>query len=66
MIMTNKSSSTQVKNWSRFKFPNTLYKYSALLLILVFLTYSLTFMKVSIPKMFTAMGGLLGVIADRY
>ena len=66
MIMTNKSSSTQVKNWSRFKFPNTLYKYSAFLLILVFLTYSLTFMKVSIPKMFTAMGGLLGVIAERY
>ena len=66
MPQNTKLSSTRIKKWSRFKYPTTLYKYAALLLVLVFLTYSLTFMNVSIPKMFGAMGGLLGVIADRY
>ena len=66
MTQNVKLSSTRIKKWSRFKYPTTLYKYAALLLVLVFLTYSLTFMNVSISKMFGAMGGLLGVIADRY
>ena len=66
MSQNVKLSSTRIKKWSRFKYPTTLYKYAALLLVLVFLTYSLTFMNVSISKMFGAMGGLLGVIADRY
>ena len=66
MSQSVKLSSTRIKKWSRFKYPTTLYKYAALLLVLVFLTYSLTFMNVSISKMFGAMGGLLGVIADRY
>ena len=66
MSQNVKLSSTRIKKWSRFKYPTTLYKYAALLLVLVFLTYSLTFMNVSISKLFGAMGGLLGVIADRY
>ncbi len=66
MSQNKKLSSTRRKKWSRFKFPTTLYRYASLLFILVFLTYSLTFMNVSIPKMLGAMGGLLGVIADRY
>ena len=66
MSQNVKLSSTRIKKWSRFKYPTTLYKYAALLLVLVFLTFSLTFMNVSISKMFGAMGGLLGVIADRY
>lgn len=57
---------TSPPTWSRFKYPDSLYKYGTLLVVLVFLTYSLNFMNVSIPKMLGALGGLVGVIADRY
>ena len=60
MFQNVKLSSTRIKKWSRFKYPTTLYKYAALLLVLVFLTYSLTFMNVSISKMFGTMGGAVG------
>lgn len=61
-----KPTNARPVTWSRFTFPNSLYRYGALLIVLVFLTYSLNFMNVSIPKMLGALGGLVGVIADRY
>ena len=66
MTEITKPASTQPLTWSRFTFPGSLYKYGTLLFVLVFLTYSLNFMNVSIPKMLGALGGLVGVIADRY
>jgi phosphonate transport system permease protein len=66
MTKINKPEDTQPLTWSRFTFPGSIYKYGTLLFVLVFLTYSLNFMNVSIPKMLGALGGLVGVISERY
>lgn len=63
----NPSQKTQaLRTWSRHKFPESLYRYGTLLLVLVFLTYSLHFLNVDILLMLGALGGLVGVIAERY
>lgn len=52
--------------WSRYKFPETLYKHGTLLIILLFLGYSLNFMNVDVYLMFGALGRLVNVVSDRY
>ena len=52
--------------WSRYKYPESLYKHGTLLLILLFLGYSLHFLNVDIPLLLGALAGLVGVISDRY
>lgn len=54
------------KTWSRHSFPGSLYQYGTLLAILVFLAYSLHFMNVDILLMFSALGGLVSVVATRF
>ncbi len=70
MIDTNtkpaKMTSGNTVTWSRYKFPETLYKHGTLLIILVFLGYSLNFMNVDVYLMFGALGGLVNVVSDRY
>ncbi len=66
MTEITKTGNAQPQRWSSFKYPESLYRYGALLFVLVFLTYSMDFMNVSIPKMLGGLGGLAGVIADRY
>ncbi|WP_264214122.1 PhnE/PtxC family ABC transporter permease [Leisingera thetidis] len=54
------------QKWSRFKYPDSLYKHGTLLIILLFLGYSLNFLNVDIPLLLGALGGLVGVVGDRY
>lgn len=54
------------QKWSRFRYPDSLYKYGTLLIVLVFLGYSFHFLNIDITRLFGALGRLLGVISDRY
>ena len=63
--MTTANSNTPQK-WSRYKYPESLYKHGTLLLVLLFLGYSLNFLNVDIPLLLGALGGLVGVVSDRY
>ena len=63
---TNTANSRKRASWSRHQFPDTLYRHGSLLLILVFLGYSLNYLNVDLPLLFSALGRLVGVISDRY
>ena len=52
--------------WSRYSFPESLWSFSTVLAILVFLGYSLHFLNIDVLVMLTALGKLGGVIADRF
>ncbi len=60
-----RASSEQPK-WSRYKFPETIYKHGTLLIVLLFLGYSLHFLNVDIGLLISGLGRLVGVVADRY
>ncbi|WP_282606203.1 phosphonate ABC transporter, permease protein PhnE [Pelagibius sp. Alg239-R121] len=67
MTELTKTPSTPVaETWSRYRFPGSLYRFGSLLGVLVFLVYSLHFLNVDIPLLFGALGGLVGVVAERY
>ncbi len=67
MIQQNAVRATsQPPKWSRYKYPETLYKHGTLLAVLLFLGYSLHFLNVDIALLFSALGRLVGVVADRY
>lgn len=52
--------------WSRYRYPDSLYSFGTLLIVILFLGYSLHFLNVDIAKLFGAMGRLVGVVSDRY
>ena len=52
--------------WNRYSFPESLWSFGTVLLILVFLGYSLHFLNIDVLVMLTALGKLGGVIADRF
>ena len=52
--------------WSRYEYPASIYRFGTFLLILVFLAYSLYFLKIDIPLLLGALGGLGRVLATRY
>lgn len=54
------------RTWSRYTFSQSLYRHGTLLLILLFLGYSLHFLNVDIPLMLGALGGFVGVVSERY
>lgn len=60
------ANSIPARKWSRFKYPDSLYKYGTLLIVLVFLGYSLHFLNIDITRLFGALGRLMGVVSDRY
>ncbi|MBG6159695.1 phosphonate transport system permease protein [Labrenzia sp. EL_13] len=60
------ANSIPARKWSRFKYPDSLYKYSTLLIVLVFLGYSFHFLNIDITRLFGALGRLMGVVSDRY
>ena len=59
-------ASSEPSKWSRYKFPETLYKHGTLLIVLLFLGYSLHFLNVDIGLLISGLGRLVGVVADRY
>ncbi|WP_084176983.1 phosphonate ABC transporter, permease protein PhnE [Labrenzia sp. DG1229] len=65
--MTDQTAhSIPARKWSRFKYPDSLYKYGTLLIVLVFLGYSFHFLNIDITRLFGALGRLMGVVSDRY
>lgn len=52
--------------WSRYRYPESLYKHGTLLVILLFLGYSLHFLNVDIGLLAGALGRFAGVVSDRY
>ncbi|CTQ63196.1 MAG: phosphonate ABC transporter, permease protein PhnE [Roseibium album] len=60
------ANSIPARKWSRFKYPDSLYKYGTLLIVLVFLGYSFHFLNIDITRLFGALGRLMGVVSDRY
>jgi phosphonate transport system permease protein len=52
--------------WTRFPFPETLIRYSVLLAILVFLAWSVHFLKLDLQRILGAFPRLAAILADRY
>ena len=52
--------------WSRYSYPESLYKHGTLLAILLFLGYSLHFLNVDLGLLIGALGRFVGVVSDRY
>lgn len=63
---TTLSGTHEPPKWSRYKYPESLYRHGTLLLILLFLGYSLHFLNVDIGLLIGAMGRFAGVVSDRY
>ena len=63
---TNTNDIDAAKTWSRFQFPESVYRHGALLLVLVFLGYSLNYLNVDIPLLVSALGRFAGVVSERY
>ncbi len=70
MIEQTRSSravgTTPLPKWSRYKYPESLYKHGLLVLILTFLGYSLHFLNVDPYLLVGALGRFAGVVSDRY
>lgn len=64
--MTDQATPSLPPKWSRYPMPSSLYKHGTLLLILVFLGYSLHFLNVDIGLLVGALGRFIGVVSDRY
>jgi phosphonate transport system permease protein len=60
------SKSPPPREWSRFRFPESLYRWGGLMLALMFLTWSVAYLNIPLER-FIAMFGKVGqVVADRY
>ncbi|MCZ4354893.1 ABC transporter permease subunit [Roseovarius aestuarii] len=66
MIRTDKPITKPKPTWSRYTFPGSLWGFGTVLLILVFLGYSMVFLNIDIPLLLGALGGLIGVVSDRF
>lgn len=64
--MTQQATVPTPPTWSRYRYPESVYKFGTLLLVIVFLGYSLHFMNVDIARLLGAMGRLFGVVSTRY
>ena len=67
--MTDKSPvspAADLPKWSRYKYPDSLIKHGTLLLILLFLGYSLHFLNVDLGLLIGALGRFVGVVSSRY
>lgn len=52
--------------WSRYRFPESLWKFGTLLAILIFLGYSMHFLDINIAELIGGLARLLGVVSDRF
>ena len=59
-------SGTPQREWSRFKFPDSLIRYGIWLSILVFLAYSVEYLEIPLDRLFGMFGRMGTTIANRY
>ncbi len=57
---------TGVRQWSRFKFPGSLYRYGGLLLALVFVGFSISYLNIPLDRFLGMFGRIGTLISDRY
>ena len=63
--MSGKSDATK-REWSRFKYPQSLYKYGITLGVVLFIIYSLNYLNVDLSRLFGIFGRLGDLLANRY
>ncbi len=54
------------REWSRFKYPQSLIKYGIFLGILLFFSYSVHYLDIPLERIFGMFGRLGNLLADRY
>jgi len=55
-----------LREWNRFRFPASLYRWGGVLLALTFLTYSIIYLNIPLERFFTMFGRVGELLADRY
>ena len=55
-----------LREWRRFKFPESLYSWAGVLLALVFLTYSIIYLNIPLERFFNMFGRVGTLITERY
>ncbi len=65
-VATQTAPTPPVRQWRRFKYPDSLYAYGALLAVLVFLTYSIEYLNIPLERIFGMFGRLGDLMANRY
>ena len=54
------------REWRRFKFPGSLYRWGGLLLALVFLSYSVAYLNIPLERFINMFGRVGSLVTDRY
>lgn len=55
-----------VREWSRFKYPGSLVRFGILMLVLVFLAYSIEYLNIPLERFLTLFGKLGKLLTERY
>jgi phosphonate transport system permease protein len=58
--------SAPVREWSRIKYPQSLYRWGALMLALIFLGYSIAYLNIPLERFIGMFGRVGALISDRY
>ena len=69
MIMASETTMRAIgseREWSRFKFPESLYRWGGLLLALTFISYSIVYLNIPLERFFQMFGRVGELITDRY
>lgn len=54
------------RRWSRFRYPDSLFRYAALLGVVLFIGYSIEFLDIDLARILSMFGRIGEVLADRY
>lgn len=65
-IKTPPEQPVPAREWSRFKFPNSLYRYAGLLLAVFFISYSISYLNIPLDRFLGMFGRVGHLLADRY
>lgn len=63
---TSIKTSSPPREWRRFKFPDSLYRWGGSLLALVFLSYSIVYLNIPLERFINMFGRVGHLVADRY
>lgn len=55
-----------VREWRRFKFPGSIYRYSGFLLALVFIAFSIAYLNIPLERFINMFGRVGALVTDRY
>ena len=55
-----------VREWRRFKFPGSIYRYGGFLLALVFIAFSIVYLNIPLERFINMFGRVGALVTDRY